>query len=77
MMYEMCTSCALALDGVDDGKMCISLGTLHGYACVGSTSSQVQVGTCEVAFVIGVITRVRRHVSILSLVRWYHTYGRR
>ena len=75
MVHEMCTSCALALDGVDDGEIRISLGTWHGYACAGSTSSQVQVGTCEVAFVIGVITRLGRYESIFSLVRWYHTYG--
>ena len=49
MVSEMCTSCAHALDGVDDGKRCISLGTWHGYACVGSISPHVQVGTGEVA----------------------------
>ena len=30
MVSEMCTSCAHALDGVDDGKRCISLDTWHG-----------------------------------------------
>ena len=48
----MCTSCALALDGVDNRERCISLGTWQGYACVGSISPHVWVGRCEVAFVI-------------------------
>ena len=47
----MCTSYALALDGVDDGERCIQIGTWHGYACVGSLIPHGRVGTCEVALV--------------------------
>ena len=49
----MCTSYALALDGVDDGEGCISLDTWHGYAWEESIGPLVRVGACEVAFVIG------------------------
>ena len=48
----MCTSCTLALNGVDDGERCISLDTWHGYACEESSIPQVRVRTCEVALVI-------------------------
>ena len=63
---------ALALDGVDDGERCISLGTYHGYACVGSISPHMRVGTCEVAFVMGYShtcgeTRVDMFVSAVVL----------
>ena len=47
----MCTSCALAHDGVNDGERCISLDTWHGYACAENSSPHVQVRTCEVALV--------------------------
>ena len=43
----------LALDGVDDGEVGISLDTWHGYACIESIGPLVQVGACEVVFVIG------------------------
>ena len=46
--------CVHALDGVDDGKRCITLGTGHGCAYVGSISPHVRVGTCEVVFIIGI-----------------------
>ena len=48
----MCTSCVLALDGVDDGEICNSRGLWHGYASAMSKSPHVRVGTCEVAFVV-------------------------
>lgn len=45
----MCTRCALALDGIEDGEVCISLGIWHGYACVECTGPQMRVGSREVA----------------------------
>ena len=47
MVSEMCTSCAHALDGVDDGKRCISLDTWHGYACVESISTHLRLACVE------------------------------
>ena len=60
-------SCAIALDGVDDGEICISLDTWHGYACVEIIGPHVQLHTCDLAFVIRFVTRVRRNVSICSI----------
>ena len=59
----------LALDGVDDGERCISLGEWHGYTCARSICPHMRIDTCEAAFVIGVVTCVERHVSLSSLVR--------
>lgn len=52
MMDDMCTSCAVALDGLDDGERCISIDTWHGHAYVDNITSHVQIRTCEVPFVI-------------------------
>ena len=71
MVDGICTNCALALDGGDDGETCISLDTWHGYACVGSIIPHVRVRKCEVAFVIGCgytcrVTRVDVFVSAVA-----------
>ena len=75
MLKEMCTNCALALDGVDDGERRISLGIWHGYACAGCTSPQVRVDTCEVAFAFRCshtcgYTRVDIFVCVVALHVW-------
>ena len=63
----MCTSCALALDGVDDGERCIPLDTWH--------VSTIRIRTCEVAFVIRCghkcgETHVDLFVSAVALHVW-------
>ena len=67
----MCTCCALALDGVDDGERCVSLGTWHGYAC----AENIPPRTSEVKFVISWFhtcgeTHVDMFVSALALHVW-------
>ena len=71
----MCTSCALALDRVDDGDKCVALGTWHGCECAGSISPDVRVGTCTVAFLIRCShtcgeTRVDMFVGEITLHVW-------
>ena len=78
MVEDMCTTCALALDGVDGGERCILLGTWHEYACVGNICLHVLVCTCEVAFVIEcshtcVEARVDMFVSAVALHVWEQT----
>ena len=51
MVEEMCTSCARALDGVDDGERCISSDTWRGCGILDSISPHVRLRTCDVAFV--------------------------
>ena len=75
MVEEIGTSCALALDGVDDGERCISLDTWHGDACVESICPNVRVRTRKVTFVTmcGLTcgeTRVDIFVSAVALFVW-------
>ena len=71
-------SCARALDGVYDGERCILLETWHGCGFLESISPHVRFRTCAVMLSLsGVFTRVERHVSVSTLVRWHHTCGKR
>ena len=47
----MGTSCALALDGVDDGERCTSIGIWYRCACSVSINPHMRVDMYEVAFV--------------------------
>ena len=75
MRWEMCTSCALALDGVHDGERCFSLVTcIHVQGASIHTWEFTRVRRCSLR---GAVTCVKIHMSICSLVRRHYTCGSR
>ena len=75
MRWEMYTSCAHSLDGVDVGERCISIETWYGYGWVESSSLHVRSRTCDVQLVIGCghtcgETHVGMFVSVAALHVW-------
>ena len=74
----MCTSCALAFGGVDNGERCILLDTWHGYAREESIYPHVWVRACDSTFVASCghtcgEPRVDIFVSAVALHVWGQT----
>ena len=44
MVYEMCKSYALALDGIDDGERCIAIGHV-AWVCMSVEHSSTSAGS--------------------------------